>query len=275
MSEHNCRRCEKPMRHDTALVCSSCSNMLRRYLQDVAKVAGDITLTVARLDNVARGAGSAEDLGWWKTGDALEAISMPVDLERAARHDAAVGELTTWVRLIAEHRGELRRVWEGRTDRGPALMHPLRQATVWLVDNLEWLRHQPFADEAWPSLLAASGELLRVVDTARDVGDIVGLCSCGTARHATDTKCKRCGALELEHDRGALDAATGAAVVTASEAARWVADMGLVTDTGKLRKLIWAWADRGHIAAVDDVPRYRFGDVLSRVMDSPALLRAA
>lgn len=269
--EHVCARCSRPMRHDTALIDTPCANLLRRHLEDVAKIAGDINLTVARLDRVARGGGPTEDLGWWKAPNALEAIPLPVDLDKACRHDAAALELSTWARLIWDQRGS-----SSYTIYADHHLHPLAVLARFLMSQVEWLRHQPFADEAWPALLAACAELVRVVDT-RPPGDMVGLCQCGTALYAEgpELRCPRCHTIsDLATTRAQLDAAMHEALVSASEAATWVAHMGLVTDTGKLRKLIWAWADRGHLTAVDDVPRYRFGDVLQRVMQSPAL-RAA
>lgn len=272
--EHVCARCARPMRHDTALIDTSCANLLRRHLEDVAKIAGDINLTVARLDRIARGAGPVDDLGWWKEPNALEAMPLLPDLDRAARHDRAVNEISTWARIVIEERGRpMPRIWIGYIARPPKPQHPLVELTAWLGANLDWLRHHPEAAQAWTDLLAACAELVRIVDT-REPGELIGLCSCGTARYSTETVCPRCRSEDLEHDRGALEAKTAQAIVTASEAARWVVDMGLVLDSGKLRKLIWAWADRGHLTAVDDVPRYRFGDVLQRVMQSPAL-RAA
>lgn len=259
------------MRHDTALIDAPCANLLRRHLEDVAKIAGDITLTVARLDRVNRGHGPQEDLGWWKADNALEAIPMPVDFDKARRHDAAVGELGTWARHIASERG-LPVYGSSHRD------HPLKVLAEWIAGQLEWLRHRPEADEAWPALLSACVELVRVVDT-RLPGELVGMCACGTARYSTEGTCPRCRAEDLAYNRADLDAGRDDLLVTATEAARYVADSGLILgtkgSTDRLRKLIWAWADRGHLTPVDEVPRYRLGDVLKRVLDSPALLRAA
>ena len=72
-----CRRCARPMRHDTALICSQCASMLRRHLEDVAKIAGDITITVARLDRVTRSGGGSDDLGWWKGDDGFDPNRRP------------------------------------------------------------------------------------------------------------------------------------------------------------------------------------------------------
>lgn len=264
-----CAKCKRPMRHDTALICSPCETQLRNRLDLVARIAGDVTLTVAKITKVTRhGAGEVEQ-EWYRGSNALEPTPLPPDLDRAQRHDAAVAELSTWARVVAEERGKPARPWAGHVDRPPQRMHPLAELAGVLSDNLTWLRHHPAADEAWPALLTATYEIERVVDT-QVAGQIVGLCACGSALYGA--RCRRCGDdTQQTYSRADLDAAMRAYPVTASEAAVWVADMGLVADTSKLRKLIWAWADRGHIAAVDDIPRYRFGDVLARVMASPAL----
>lgn len=260
-SEHTCARCDRPMRHDTALVCSPCGRLLRRHLEDVARVAGEITITVARLDRVLRIGGRPDDLGWWRSPDALEPMPLPVNLDAAERHDAAVAELLTWARAIGEER-----LWPDWS----AYPHKLEALARFLAEQVDWLRHQPYADEAWPALLAACAELRRVVDT-HVPADLAGLCACGTARYADERACRRCGTEGLAYTRADMEAQMQDAAVTASEAAQWIAHMGLIADTGRLRKLIWAWADRGHLAPVDDVPRYRFGDVLGRVLASPAL----
>ena len=293
-----CARCARPMQHDTALICSACAAHLRRQLELVAKIAGDVTLTVARLDWVSQGgSGSPDTLGWWKNAEALEPMRLPYRPEAAERHDAAVNELSGWARIIAEERG-LTALAAPQGDERPgngsaSTSHPLAVLAGFLAGNLEWLRHKPYADEAWLDLLAASGQLIRVVDTYVHDKPIIGLCACGTARHDGQQACERCDQTKLAYNRRQLDAATDDHAVTASEAAGWVANMGLVSDTGKLRRLIWAWADRGHIRplcehetcgqafrhelqgpvcdSVLDPTVYRFGDVLARVMASPAL----
>ena len=184
--------------------------MLRRHLEDVAKIAGDITITVARLDQIARtGAGQPDDLGWWKGDDgfdptrrpatnlairgttdrsALAPYKTPPRLDAAERHDAAVGEIYGWVRVITGDRGvgPSTATTAGRT-------HPLAVACDWLADQLEYARHQPWADEAWPALLAACGELVRIVDQ-RAHGELVGMCHCGLAVYSDQTgPCRRCG----------------------------------------------------------------------------------
>jgi hypothetical protein len=258
------------MRHDTALVCAPCGAMLRRHLEAVALIAGDITVTVAKLARVTSGGGGADNLGWWKNPEALEPVALIVDLDAAARHDAAVGELSTWARLIAEQRGEhMPRHFAVSTVGVSAPRHPLIVLTWYLGERIEWLRHAPFADEAWYALDTACLQLQRVVDT-HVRGEIQGLCKCGSALYGP--QCDRCGPeTVVAYSRNEIDAAKENYAVTASEAAAWIARSGIVADSGKLRDMIYKWRDRGFLVPVDETPRYRFGDVLDRVMASPAL----
>lgn len=266
---HRCARCDRPMPHDTALICSPDAAMLRRQLQEVAAVAGDIEAVIGRRATITRpGAGRPDEDGWESHGMALEPVPPPLALTALLARDAVVGEFSAWARVIAEQRGT-----EAPTATTAGALGTLAH---WLAGQVEWLRHQPVADEAFPALLDACGQARRIVDR-RPEGQLVGMCHCGLAVYSDQTgPCKRCGeAVDIGQTREQLLAAMQDRTVTASEAARWVATLGFVTDATRLRKLIWAWADRGHLAPVDDTPRYRFGDVLRRVLDSPALLRAA
>lgn len=279
-----CARCGREMRHDVAVVCGRCGSYLRADLSRAGGLEGDVQVTIARQDRVARGPSKPDTDPWESHGMALEAVPLPVNLDAAEAYEAARGELTTWARHCCEERGI------DYADGG------LQALCSFLAGQVDWLRYRQEADEAFGAVEDACKAIRRLVDT-RLPGEIVGLCSCGTARYSTHPeKCQRCGNEELEFNRADLDASVGAYEIPASLAARWVADMGLVTDSGKLRKLIWAWANRGHLRAVcghetcmtawrgemqgpacepvAEPPAYRFGDILERVMLSPAL-RAA
>jgi len=266
LSEALCA-CNRPI-HDTAYRCTGCEAKLRRHLGDVARIAGDITITVAKMSVVTHGPGQPEDLGWWKNADALEAVPMPVDLRAGERHDAAVGELSTWARAIAEDRGHLSRTWVGHTNRAPAAVHPLVQLTLWLTANLEWLRHQPFADEAWPALLTACGQLVGIVDT-RPEGRLVCMCQCGkrlyAEEHETTTTCPDCGAgYNVTPARDDLLTQGRELTVTPAEAADLIAgwvDPG--ANREKVRNLIRQWAHRGLIEPAGD-GLYLLGPILDR-----------
>lgn len=268
MSEALCVRCERPMRHDQALICTHCGNVLRGSLEAVALVAGDITITVARLAVVTHGLGVPEDLGWWKNADALEAVPLIVDLDRADRHDKAVTELSGWARVIAEERGTPSRRWIGHPDRAPKRMHPLAELVVVLTANIEWLRHQPFADEAWPAMLDACAELVRVVDT-RPAGRLVCLCVCGTRLYAQDHEtvvaCPDCGTgYSVAAERADLLNKGRELSVSPAEAADLIASwVDPTANREKVRNLVRQWAHRGLIEPEGD-GLYRLGPILDR-----------
>ena len=258
-TEHTCTRCARPMRHDTALVCASCGRHLRHRLEDVARVAGEITITVARLDRVLR-IGRPDNLGWWKAGDALEPMPMPANLEAAERHDRAVMELLSWMRTIGEERGQWPD-WDAHS-------HKLEALARFLAEQVEWLRHQPYADEAWPAMLSACVELVRVIDT-RPMGQLVCLCECETRLYAEPgdavVVCQNCGqAYDVDRARQALlDQGRDLAVTPAEAAdliASWV-DPG--ADRERVRTLVRQWAHRGLIEADGD-GLYRLGPILDR-----------
>lgn len=283
MSDPTCARCDKPLRHDQAVMCAACVSHLRRWLQRTTALAGQVAVTIAKLDHVARSASSAADeLGWWKNANALEAMPLPYRPDARERYETAWAELATWARHCCEERG----IEYTRTG--------LDGLCGFLASQLEWLRHRDEAAEAWPPIEAACKQIERIVDR-RDEGEFIGMCGCGTAlyhRGGDTTKCTRCGtAYDPVTSRADYNAALEADRVSPAEAADRVAVMGLATDTAKLRKLIWAWGDRGHLvqacehSSCMDVrrgetagpvchqqeTRYRFGDVLARVMASPAL----
>lgn len=285
MADPTCARtgCDRPLRHDQAVMCSPCASRLRAILRDTASLAGQVARTIAKLDVMpAGGPGAPDDLGWWKTGNALEAIELPYRPRAKERYEHAWGELATWARHCCEERG---------IDYAETGLDGL---CGFLSGQLEWLRHREEVTEAYPVIEDACRQIEHIVDR-RAEGEFIGMCPCGTALYhhgGTTTKCSRCGtAYDPASSRADYNAAMEAARVLPSEAADRVAIMGLVTDTAKLRKLIWAWGDRGHLVQACehdscmavrrrevDGPacqpaevRYRFGDVLARVMASPAL----
>lgn len=266
MSESICR-CDRPI-HDTAYRCTACAKQLRHYLDDVLRIAGDITITVAKLAVVTRGIGAPEDLGWWKNTDALEAVPLIVDLERGERHDKAVYELSTVARMITEDRGIPNRRWVAYADRPPKRMHPLAELVLVLSANVEWLRHQPFADDVWTPLLDACSELVRIVDT-RPVGKLVCMCPCGKRLYAQEHElavaCPDCDlSYEVAGARADLLTQGRELAVTPAEAADLIA--GWVDPNAnreKVRNLVRQWAHRGLIEAEGD-GLYRLGPILDR-----------
>lgn len=295
MTDPTCS-CGQPI-WDTAYVCTKCQARLRWNLQDLQRLAGEGATTIARLGNARTVARILEpepeaDSGWHKGKSALFPTRLPVDLDRARRYDAAVGELLGWVRHIEEERGHCmvlrercshavcRREQTSWPLIGPVCAaaeeppHPLAQLVDWLAGNVVWLAHRPEAEEAFDKIDDACHQIERVIDSSSHA--YYGTCGCGTDLNAREdaskVKCKGCG---TEYDpvlcRAALLEAARERVVTAAEAAELIA--GYVepnADRQKVRKLVWAWADRDHIAAVTEEPkykgppRYELGPILDR-----------
>src|SRR5688572_853200 len=100
MSEALCA-CNRPI-HDTAYRCVACASQLRRSLADVARIAGDITITVAKMAKVRRRGAVDIEREWFRGDGALYPMPMLADLDAGARHDEAANDLTTWARHISE-----------------------------------------------------------------------------------------------------------------------------------------------------------------------------
>jgi hypothetical protein len=269
-----CDRCRGPI-HDQAYVCGHCAGRLRRDLELVATVAGEASLTIARQDHIER-AGSVQHIeedhscscpqctSDEEPDSALYPTSWPLDLGAAARHDQAVNQLITWVRHIVETRG---------IDVPLATGHPLAAAAAWLDGQLDWLRHQPYAGEAFDVLATASWTIQRVVDRPPEKV-VVGQCPCGehlyAVRGAAQVTCKSCGtAYDVETTRDELKRRLDQALFTAAELATLVAYFG-EGQRGPVRKLINKWHERGLIAvhSVRGEPAYRFGEVVARLASS-------
>lgn len=259
-----CPRCAKPIQ-DTAYVCSDCCEALRRSLRDVEKVAGDITLTVAKLDRMARTGGTApmED-DWHKGAGALVSTPMPVNLDAASRHDAAVNTLATWCRHITEERGVQ-----------PAeLAHPLATMANFLRGCVTWLAHRPEGDEAFNDIEAACRTIVRLVDRPPD-RTVVGRCPCGTYLYATAgadaVRCQGCGtSYDVASSREALRIDLEDRLMTAGQIATMAAHLGLAKGRESARLLVNLWASRGRIVAhgrIDGDPVFRFGEVLTRLIE--------
>lgn len=268
MADPTCR-CDRPI-HDTAYVCPACAAQLRRHLADVERIAGDITLTVAKLGKVRHHPAIEVEHEWYRGPGALYPMPLPVDLDAAARHDAAVGELTTWARHVAEERGH-------QIARGG---HPLADAATYLSGALDWLRYRPEAPEAWPVLLSACLTLQRIVDTA--AGEvIVGRCDCGRWLYAPEkadtVRCWGCAvSYDVASSRQALRVDLESRRMTGAEIATMAGYLG-IADRTKARLMIKVWAQRGKLngtrrwtanrtEVLDSEPIYRFGDAVPLLM---------
>ena len=264
MSEPTCPQCARPI-HDTAYICTACAGALQDALGDVVKVAGDITLTVARLDRVQRHGGTPVEMGddgWHRGKGALFPTPLIVNLSAARSHDAAAGELTTWARHVVEERGAR-----------PGPGHPLAACALFLAGQVDWLRHQPEAGEAFTALTAACRTIVSIVDRPAD-RTVVGRCPCGTylyARQGADNvACTGCGtSYDVASSRDDLRRELEDRLMTAGQIATMAAHLGLTNSRETTRKLINKWAERSRIVAhgrIDGDPTYLFGEVLTRLL---------
>lgn len=298
MSEALCA-CSRPI-HDTAYRCVACALQLRRSLADVARIAGDITITVAKMAKVRRRGAVDIEREWYRGDGALYPMPMLADLDAAARHDEAANDLTTWARHISETRGvplpSVRRrlacthrscaAARKHRQQGPVCapapepIHDLAVAASFVSANLDWLRYRQEADEAWAVLLSACWALERVVDTA--AGEvIVGRCPCEhwlyAPERASTVKCWGCGtSYDVTSSRDALKDDLEDRLMAGAEIAKLAGYLG-IADTKKARLMIKVWAQRGKLdrrrrwtASATEILEsesiYRFGDALPLLM---------
>jgi hypothetical protein len=287
-----CERCGDRI-HDTAYVCSRCASWLASDLDLVAKVAGEAMVTIGRLDRIARVGGRGEDVAEdtsctcptctdpdaAEPDSALYPTSWPVNLGAGVRHDAAVGELTTWVRHVAETRGIPGPPYATHSAEQGQRVHPLTACAAWLTGQLDWLRHRPEAAEAFDALVAACRVILRVVDRGPE-RVIVGQCPCQVVREdgrpaeclyavrgAAQVTCRSCGtSYDVDSTRDMLKRRLDQALFTGAEIATLVAYLG-EGQREPIRKLIKVWHSRGLLVVHDygGQPAYRFGEVISRL----------
>lgn len=227
---------------------------------------------------------------------ALVAEPMPGDFDAAARLGDVGNVVTTWARHVCETRGMelparrplLGPLCDGGIECGHASCAGVRhrrppsalgEAAAWLATQVEWLRKRPEAREAFDELHDACGMLRRLVD--RPASDrLVGMCDCGKVLYAangrTVVQCRErtCGMTwHVDRSQQILRDHLDEQLLTAAEAARLAVHLdGGDRGVEQIRKLINAWSARGQIAAhgrYDGEPSYRFGDVASRLAQTP------
>jgi hypothetical protein len=285
MQQPTCDLCGNPT---DGFVCPRCTAETAGYLRHVVDLAGEVETNVARLSRYAsRGghrAAPADDVergpsvvnrrqpvpafGWPASKDrpkpgALRATALPVDLNASARAAHAFNDVTTWARTVEEERGIQVVVASGQ--------HPAAAAASFLLAQLDWLRHQPYADEANEQLRAAGAVVRRIVD-APPQRLIVGQCDCGAYLYAYEgaatVVCEDCKLRwDVQVSRAGLREALREYLMTAAEAAVLLALFGLAGDRNRCRKTIVMWAVRGRLerrGEFEGDPVYRFGDVLDR-----------
>lgn len=289
-AETVCDLCGNPT---DGYVCRRCEDETAGYLKHVVDLAGEVETNVARLARYAtRGGRKAAQLdedpptrevnrsqpatvfGFQASKErplrnALRAEPLPVDLNASSRAAVAFNHVTTWTRLVEEERGL----------RSPGVYgseHPAAVAAAWLLEQLQWIRHQPFADEAFDQLKAAGAVIKRIVDRPPDE-DLVGVCDCGLYLYARRGKAEvecRCGLRwRVQSSRDTLMEALRDRLVTVAEAAT----LGVMAfpdlQREKVRKLVQSWVrpDRpNHLLGqlTVDGPVYPFGEILDRLSRS-------
>lgn len=256
-TQPTCDRCAKPV-HDTAYVCGHCASELEKRLALLATLAGEATVTIAKLDEISNQAWNPEieeDVG--KAPNALYPMALPIDLRAAAKHQAAVVVLLTWAKDVAETRG-LTVVVEHSE-------HPLAVLSTWLVLQVGWLRYRQQAAEAFADLHQAVHDIEAVVDRLPDrwyagpcdncqedlypaSGARTIRCTCGAEYDPDKRKAKLLRDLDDIWD-------------TADQCAHAMVSLGLPAKASTIR----TWADRGRLAPHPDSPQgrpwYRIGSV--------------
>lgn len=261
-----CSLCDDPT---DGYACRRCTDTTAQYLRLVVDLAGEVETTVARLARYAsrggRRAPQVEVDDGPKQAGGLRVTPLPVDLHASARAAGAFTAVTTWARHILEDRG-------GELPDAPAGTHPAAVAARFLLDQLDWLRHQRESAEAFPELQAAGATIRRVVDAPPELV-VVGMCDCGAHLYvhqgAATVTCRECDARwDVEKSRDGLREALRERLVTAPEAALLAGLFRPDLNRGRLRKLINKWGERGLIAThpdIDGAPTHTFGDIMARL----------
>lgn len=277
-----CATCGRPC--DDATVCAPCARRIADALRELAGLAPELDVTIARQGRSGGG------------GRGADRHPLPVDLGASEHAWAVVNTVVTWIRDTARSRGITavrypRTVGPTcRTNAGvPGCAHAscrtiarsgqpvdeLAEAIRWLAGQVEWLRHQPDAVQAMDELEDACALATRIVDSS-DPLVIVGACPCGQrvyGRKGRDyATCRGCGErYDIERSKQELRRHLDAQLMTAAEIATLAMYLELTDSRHRTRKLINVWSGRGVIATrgqTNDGPTYRFGEVIERLTRS-------
>lgn len=290
-STPECARCGKPD-PTRGYICSSCTDKVTRQLRQLADLVSEVETTAARQARTGPPTAggvtadppepanlTAADAGW-AAGNTVVAWmievatlrGVPLPAPPTAR--AGIGPLCPPAeRAIYGHRpcdhGSCAAI-RGRT---PA--HPIARAALWLVDQMDWLRHRDVADDALAELEYAAAIVRRTVDTRSPrwyagpcggVTDSGGECTADLYGHvgAEILRCGACGSWTYASERRAwLLERVEDVLGTAAQLAAAATSLGYEAVTSAR---IRGYAHRGRIVAHGSDqwarPTYRFGDVL-------------
>lgn len=289
MSGAACDLCTAPV-PDQAYVCPKCTARTVEDLERIVDLAGEVESVVAKLVRY----GGASKVGGERP--------LPFD-EKAGERAAAIGNtVATWARHVAESRGLS--VPAPTLTLGPLCRHGMgcrhdscerirtryrdvgvAAAAAWLLDQLEWLRHQAEAAEAFGDLREASRTLEHVVGRPPDrwfagqCWELVDGQRCEqelyAPRGASTVRCRACGFThDAQHRRDWLLDQARDQLLHAEWIARALTALGIEKVTGsRIRNL----ADRGRLANhgtdASGRPKYRVGEVLD-LIDEQAKVEA-
>lgn len=203
----DCAACGRPQHADTALVCHRCATRLAGQLIAAADLWPELQTTIAGQARMAdpgpRSRGHAPPQPIRPDGGAMRHYAdqvigtvsgLPFRWNPAEVRDSVRNTVTTWVRHIATEKGTIEPI--GTT---PTLLRWLAEPKL-----VEWLRHQPWADEAMDELGDACRLIAPAVDRPAD-RRWLGVCgapdgltgACPGQLHArpgaSTTRCPECG----------------------------------------------------------------------------------
>lgn len=250
-----CKSCERPVK-DQAYACQACADRLSRALAEVPALIADLRTSRARQ---ARLGGAA-------TGVLSRSFERPLPWNEHASEATEIlkSTLVSWCRLVLDERG------------GPLPADNLASVALWLLGQVEWLRHHPDADEAIDEITHAVGRARHVIDRApgrvyagpcrEEWGDETAGEWCCTAslyaKHgAHEVVCEFCTAEHnVEARRVWLLESSADQLCTAADLSRFLTAYGEPITAERIRK----WVQRGQLAphGTDhrSRPVYRVGD---------------
>lgn len=299
----DCVVCGREMA-DQAYACRRCAAPVERELEQLARLAPELDVTIARQGRTGEGGRGGDD------------EPLPFDPQAAQSAWVVVNTVTTWIRDVARSRGVRALRYPRtpgptcRTNAGvPACGHAsclvvarsgqpvdgLAEAIRWLSRQVEWLRHQPEAAQAFDELGDACAVAVRTVDrktpqwyagpcgailapdlaAGGEPGDEIPTRTCGEDLYAypgaVTVRC-RCGAQHDAQDRRTwLLREARDTLVHAELLARAVTALGVrgVDDRPVTPAMVRGMAHRGRleVRGHDQAgrPLYRVGDVLNAV----------
>lgn len=245
-----------------AYACSACARPVQIALEGLARLAPELDVTISRQGRTGDGGRGGDD------------EPLPVNLGASMDAWAVVNTVSTWARHVETMRGHGYGRLGGERDH-----QALAAVAAWLATQVEWLRHQPEAEQALDELADACAVAVRIVDR-RAPRWYAGPCRVPLLVDGQPVVCPqdlyahpgattvRCGACGAQHDAAArrdwlLDAARDT-LAHAEMVGRALAALGLDVDPARVR----VWAARGHIVAHGHEqagrrtrPLYRVGDV--------------